>query len=100
MEYMKTLTLTRPIDCHLHLRDGKYLKTTVPASAKHFAQAIIMPNLKPPVCDVKTALSYHQKIKAAIPNTKFFPRDCSLFTPETTVAHVEEAKTLCDNRWF
>lgn len=89
---MKTLNLSRPIDCHLHLREGEYLKTTVPASARYFAQAIVMPNLKTPVCDVKAALNYHQKIKAAIPGTKFYPRIALYLTQQTTAAQVQEAK--------
>ena len=62
-----TLTLTRPDDWHLHVRDGDALNTVVPHTAEQFARAIIMPNLKPPVTTVAQALAYAQRIRAAVP---------------------------------
>ena len=62
-----TLTLTRPDDWHLHLRDDAALQTTVPHSASQFARAIVMPNLKPPVTSVASALAYRQRILDAVP---------------------------------
>ena len=53
-----TLTLTRPDDWHLHVRDGAVLTTVVPHTARQFARAIIMPNLKPPVTTVVQAPAY------------------------------------------
>ena len=62
-----TLTLTRPDDWHLHVRDGDALHTVVPHTAAQFARAIIMPNLKPPVTTVAQALAYAGRIRAAVP---------------------------------
>ena len=62
-----SLTLTRPDDWHLHVRDGAALKTVVPHTAAQFARAIIMPNLKPPVTTAEQALAYKARILAAVP---------------------------------
>lgn len=64
---MQTLTLTRPDDWHVHLRDGDALNTVVPHTAAQFARAIVMPNLKPPVTSTAMALAYKQRIFAALP---------------------------------
>ncbi len=61
------LTLTRPDDWHLHVRDGAALKTVVPHTAAQFGRAIIMPNLKPPVTTAAQALAYKDRILAAVP---------------------------------
>jgi len=62
-----TLTLTRPDDWHLHLRDGDALATVVPHTAAEFARAIIMPNLRPPITSTAQALAYKARIQAAVP---------------------------------
>ena len=62
------ITLTRPDDWHLHVRDGEALKTVVPHTAKQFARAIIMPNLKPPITTAEQALAYKGRILAAVPD--------------------------------
>jgi dihydroorotase len=62
-----TLTLTRPDDWHLHVRDGAALQTVVPHTAAQFGRAIIMPNLKPPVTSAELALAYKSRILAAVP---------------------------------
>ncbi len=62
-----TLTLTRPDDWHLHVRDGAALQTVVPHTAAQFGRAIIMPNLKPPVTTAELALAYKSRILAAVP---------------------------------
>ena len=62
-----TLTLTRPDDWHLHVRDGTALATVVPHTAAQFARAIIMPNLRPPVTSTAQALAYKERILAAVP---------------------------------
>ncbi|MFZ4623907.1 MAG: dihydroorotase, partial [Rhodoferax sp.] len=64
---INTLTLTRPDDWHLHLRDGAALATVVPHSAAQFARAIIMPNLRPPITRTDQALAYRARILAAVP---------------------------------
>ncbi|MFO1267342.1 MAG: dihydroorotase [Rubrivivax sp.] len=61
------LTLTRPDDWHLHLRDGTAMAAVLPASARQFARAIAMPNLKPPVTTTALALAYRERLLAARP---------------------------------
>ena len=61
------LTITRPDDWHLHVRDGEALHTVIPHTAAQFARAIIMPNLRPPVTTAAQALAYKQRIQAAVP---------------------------------
>jgi dihydroorotase len=63
---MNTITLTRPDDWHLHVRDGDVLSTVVPHTARQFGRAIIMPNLKPPVTTAAQALAYRDRILAAV----------------------------------
>ncbi len=64
---IQTLTITRPDDWHLHVRDGAPLNTVVPHTAAQFGRAIIMPNLRPPVTTAAQALAYKQRILAAVP---------------------------------
>ena len=64
---INTLTITRPDDWHLHVRDGAALATVVPHTAAQFGRAFIMPNLKPPVTTAAQALAYAQRIRAAVP---------------------------------
>jgi dihydroorotase len=61
------ITLTRPDDWHLHVRDGAALQTVVPHTAAQFGRAIIMPNLKPPVTTAAQAVAYRERIRAAVP---------------------------------
>ena len=63
-----TLSLTRPDDWHLHLRDGEALRALLPHTARQFARAIVMPNLKPAVTTTALALDYRQRILDALPN--------------------------------
>ena len=62
-----TITLTRPDDWHLHVRDGEALRTVVPHTAAQFGRAIIMPNLRPPVTTAAQAVAYRERIQAAVP---------------------------------
>jgi dihydroorotase len=64
---METLTLIRPDDWHLHLRDGAVLNAVLPDTARRFARAIVMPNLKPPITTVAQAGEYRQRILATVP---------------------------------
>src|SRR5688572_21029969 len=66
------LTLTRPDDWHLHLRDGEAMRAVLPDSARRFGRAIVMPNLKPPVTTVAAARDYRQRILAALPAGALF----------------------------
>jgi dihydroorotase len=81
---MQTLTLTRPDDWHLHLRDGAALKAVLPYTVRQFARAIIMPNLKPPVRSVAEAEAYRHRILAAIPAGKQFEPLMTLYLTDNT----------------
>jgi dihydroorotase len=63
----ETLTIRRPDDWHVHLRDGEMLRSVVPWTARQFARAIVMPNLSPPVIDTAAADAYRKRIMAALP---------------------------------
>jgi dihydroorotase len=67
MRTEESLTLRRPDDWHLHLRDGAMMRTVLPYTARHFARAIVMPNLLPPVTDMAAAKAYRARILAALP---------------------------------
>ena len=81
-----TLTLTRPDDWHLHVRDGDILNDVVPATARCFGRAIIMPNLVPPVVNVEQAMAYRDRILAASPADSGFDPLVTLYLTETTSA--------------
>lgn len=70
---MKAITLARPDDWHLHLRDGAALQAVLPDTARQFARAIVMPNLRPPVTTVELALAYRERILAALENSSVRP---------------------------
>jgi dihydroorotase len=90
---MMQLTLTRPDDWHLHLRDGSALATTVPATARAFARAIVMPNLKPPVTTTAQALAYRDRIRAAVPQGMHFEPLMTLYlTDSTQPAEIRRAR--------
>jgi len=80
------LTLTRPDDWHLHLRDGDGLKAVLPDTAKQFARAIVMPNLRPPVTTAEAALAYYQRIKQALPAGLTFEPLMTLYLTDNTPA--------------
>jgi len=89
---MKTLTLTRPDDWHLHVRNGAVLKTVIAHTAKQFARAIIMPNLKPPVTTVLQALAYREEILQAVPDgINFTPLMTLYMTASTTIEEIKLA---------
>jgi dihydroorotase len=81
---MQRLTITKPDDWHLHLRDGEPLRAVVSDSATRFARAIIMPNLKPPVVDTRMALAYRERILAALPRDVGFEPLMSLYLTDKT----------------
>jgi dihydroorotase len=81
---MKTLTITLPDDMHLHVRDGAMLKTVLPYTARQFARAIIMPNLRPAVTTVAQALIYRAEILAAIPDDLSFQPLMTLYLTAST----------------
>ena len=81
---MEHLTLTRPDDWHIHLRDGAALATTVPHVAAQFGRAIIMPNLRPPVTTTEAALAYRERILAACPEGSTFEPLMTLYLTDAT----------------
>ena len=83
---MTEITLTRPDDWHLHVRDGEVLPDVLADTAKRFARAIIMPNLKPPVTTVDQALAYRQRILAALPEGSDFNPLMTLYLTDNTPA--------------
>lgn len=78
------LTLRRPDDWHLHLRDGAMLRAVLPETARHFARAIIMPNLVPPVVTGADATAYRARIMAALPKGMTFSPLMTLYLTEST----------------
>lgn len=90
---MQQLTITRPDDWHLHLRDGDALKAVLPHTARQFARAIVMPNLKPPVRTVDEAAAYRDRILAALPNGAVFEPLMTLYlTDNTSPEEIVKAK--------
>ncbi|HSW83684.1 MAG TPA: dihydroorotase [Usitatibacter sp.] len=88
------ILITRPDDWHAHLRDGDAMADVVGATAREFARAIVMPNLKPPVVDVKKAKAYRDRILAALPKrAKFEPLMTLYLTDDTKPAEIARAKS-------
>ena len=88
-----TLTLTRPDDWHLHLRDGAAMAAVLPYTARQFARAIVMPNLKPPVTTAAAALAYRDRILAALPvGLDFTPLMTLYLTDRLAADEVDRAK--------
>ncbi len=81
----QTLTIIRPDDFHLHLRDGEVLQSTVSQAAKQFGRAIIMPNLKPPVITTVQAQQYRQKILSYLPKGSQFEPLMTLYLTDNTL---------------
>jgi dihydroorotase len=87
------LTLIRPDDWHLHLRDGAALTAVLPDTARRFARAIVMPNLKPPITTVDQARTYRDRILAALPaGARFEPLMTLYLTDLTPPAEIKKAK--------
>ena len=88
-----TITLVRPDDWHLHLRDGDDLRSVLPHTARQFARAIVMPNLRPPVTTVEAARAYRERILAAVPpSMNFAPLMTLYLTDNTPPAEIAAAK--------
>jgi dihydroorotase len=84
IESPDTLTITRPDDWHLHLRDGATLASVLPHTARQFARAIVMPNLKPPVTTALDAAAYRERILAALPAGVTFEPLMTLYLTDNT----------------
>lgn len=83
---MQTLTLTRPDDWHLHLRDDAAMQAVLPDTARRFGRAIVMPNLKPPVTTVARAAAYRERILVALPAGMTFEPLMTLYLTDNTAA--------------
>lgn len=89
---MQRLTLTRPDDWHLHLRDGAMLRAVLPDTARRFARAIVMPNLKPAITTVELARAYRERILAALPaGMRFEPLMTLYLTDNMPPSEIEKA---------
>lgn len=88
-----SITITRPDDWHLHLRDGAALKAVLPDTARQFARAIVMPNLRPPVTTTELAIAYSQRIAEALPDgMRFEPLMTLYLTDNTSAEEIIKAK--------
>ena len=90
-----SISLARPDDWHLHLRDGAVLKDVLPHTAQQFARAIVMPNLKPPVTTVALAKAYRERILAALPDKVQFEPLMTLYLTDNTSP--DEIKRAADS---
>jgi dihydroorotase len=91
---MQELTIRRPDDWHLHLRDGAVLAAVLPFTAQRFARAVVMPNLAPPVTTTAAALAYRERIRAAVPTgLEFTPLMTLYLTDVTPSEEIDRAAT-------
>ena len=91
----ESITITRPDDWHLHLRDGDILNSVAPFTAKQFQRAIVMPNLKPAVTTVKQAVDYLDRILAAVEGSNFEPLMTLYLTDNTSADEIRAAHKSC-----
>ena len=89
---MQTITLVRPDDWHLHVRDDAALEAVVPHTAVRFGRALIMPNLKPPVTTTAQALAYRERILAAAHGTGFQPLMSLYLTDNLPAEEIDRAR--------
>ncbi|MCB5188596.1 dihydroorotase [Methylobacillus caricis] len=88
-----TITITRPDDWHLHLRDGAALSAVLPDAVRRFGRAIVMPNLRPPVTTIELALAYRERILQALPDgSRFEPLMTLYLTDNTSAEDIIRAK--------
>lgn len=95
INHINEISIRQPDDWHLHVRDGEVLADVIPDSARRFARAIIMPNLKPPVTTVSQALEYRQRILNAVPESENFDPLMTLYLTDNT--SVDEIKLAAEN---
>ncbi|MCY9803639.1 dihydroorotase [Vibrio scophthalmi] len=89
---MTTITITRPDDWHVHLRDGEVLKDTVRDISRYNGRALIMPNTIPPITDTEMAAAYRERIMAEKPSAQFSPLMALYLTDNTTPDEIRKAK--------
>src|SRR5690242_5023888 len=88
------ITIRKPDDWHLHVRDGEMLKAVLPFTATHFGRAILMPNLVPPVRTTADAKAYRERVMAAVPRgSKFKPLLTCYLTDDTDPDDVERGRS-------
>jgi dihydroorotase len=101
---VSTLTITRPDDWHVHLRDGEQMRSVVGATARVFGRAIVMPNLEPPVTTVAAAAAYRERIAAALPAASRFAPLLTLFltdnTPAAEIAHARRSGFVIGAKYY
>jgi dihydroorotase len=99
-----TLTISRPDDWHLHLRDGERMRAVVGATARTFARAVVMPNLSPPVTTVAAAAAYRDRILAALPASSTFAPLMTLYltedTPVEEIVHARESGFVIGVKYY
>ncbi len=89
---MQEIEIIKPDDWHVHFRDDEVLKAVVPETSRHFARAIVMPNLIPPILNGKDAVSYKSRIEKAIPkNDKFIPLMTLYLTEKTNIKELKRS---------
>lgn len=94
MSSAESITITRPDDWHVHLRDGEALQHTVRDIARYFGRAIVMPNLLPPVVTVQDAAAYYARIKQEVPEgSQFEPLMTLYLTEQTSIEAVRQASS-------
>lgn len=90
---MDRITIIRPDDWHLHLRDGAHMRAVLPDTARRFGRAIVMPNLRPPVTTAAAAVEYRKRILDALPQeSRFEPLMTLYLTDNTDAQEIERAK--------
>jgi len=81
---LKTLTIIKPDDWHLHLREGLVLKNIIHFTSEYFGRAIVMPNTKSPITSIKSAISYRKSIVEALPESSKFEPLMTIFLTDDT----------------
>ncbi len=101
---MSRVTIIRPDDWHVHLRDGDDMRAVLPETAKRFARAVVMPNLKPPVTTTEMALAYRERIMSALPaGLTFEPLMTLYLTDNTSAEEIRRAKAsgaICAVKYY
>ncbi len=101
---MQSLTLTRPDDAHLHLRDGTALASVLPHTARVFARAVVMPNLRPPITDTALATAYRGRVLKALPKGSDFEPLMTLYLTDGTsaeeIARAKRSGLVCGVKYY
>ena len=101
---MQSLTLTRPDDAHLHLRDGAALESVLPHTARAFARAVVMPNLRPPIINTALATAYRGRVLKALPKGSDFEPLMTLYLTDGTspgeIARAKRSGFVCGVKYY